>query len=310
VSILDLSSLPAPDVLEPLDFETIYDEELTSFRVFMGDGWNATLESDPVVKLLELGAYRKMQNRARVNDAAKALMLPYAQRADLDQLAARVNLKRLVIQKADTSTVPPAPEILEEDDALRERVQLAFEGLTTAGPRNSYILHARNTSALVADASAESPSPATVVVTVLHLNGTGEADDALLAELKAHLSDENLRPLGDRLIVQSAEVLTYSIDAVLHMKGAGSENEAILAECKSRLAAWINPRRRLGIEIARSAVDAQLHISGVRRVELVDWQDIVPTRAQAAYCNGFNVQLGTTNEQPAAAKQHPAGTRP
>lgn len=299
MSTVDLSSLPAPDVLEWLDFEDIYEEELSSFRIFMADRWDATLESDPVVKLLELGAYRKMQNRGRVNDAAKALMLPYAQRADLDQLAARVNLQRLVIQKADVSTVPPALEILEEDDALRERIQMVFEGLTTAGPRNSYILHARNTSALVADASAESPSPATVVVTVLHLNGTGEADDALLAEVHEHLSDENLRPLGDRLIVQSAEVLKYRIDAVLHMKGAGSENEAILAECISRITAWINPRRRLGVEIARSAVDAQLHISGVRRVELLDWKDLVPTKAQAAYCSGFNVRLGDSHEQPA-----------
>ena len=29
------------------------------------DNWNAALESDPVVKLLELGAYRRLQTRAR-----------------------------------------------------------------------------------------------------------------------------------------------------------------------------------------------------------------------------------------------------
>ena len=68
--------------------------------------------------------------------------------------------------------------------------------------------------------------------------------------------------------------------------------EATLAECRRRLAAWINPRRRLGIEVSRSAIDAQLHIAGVSRVELLGWQDISPTKAQAAWCDDFTVTLG------------------
>lgn len=126
-----------------------------------------------MVKLLELAAYRDLQLRARVNDAAKALLLAHAQGSDLDQLAANVKLKRLVIRPADPQALPPTPEVKETDDALRERIQLAYEGLTTAGPRNSYILHARNASALVADAAAQSPSPACVTVTVLGLEGDG-----------------------------------------------------------------------------------------------------------------------------------------
>jgi phage-related baseplate assembly protein len=292
MSALDLSTLPAPEVLESLDFEDIYQDSLEVFRESMGDNWTAPLESDPVVKLIEVGAYNKLGNRARVNDGAKALLLAYAQGDDLVQLAANVNLKRLVVQAADNTVFPAIPEVLEEYDALRERIQLVYEGLTTAGPRNSYILHARNASGLVADATAESPSPATVVVTVLSLEGMGEASQALLDVVATHLSDDDIRPLGDRLIVQSAEILPYSITAILHMTGNGSENETILAEARKRIKAWINPRRRLAVEVPRSAVDAQLHISGVRRVELVGWQDITPTKAQAAYCTGFSVELG------------------
>lgn len=259
----------------------------------MGDNWSALLESDPVTKLLELGAYRRLQNRARVNDAAKSLMLAYAQKADLDQLAANVNLKRLEIQAADPVAVPPTAAVMEEDDALRERVQLAYEGLTTAGPRNSYILHARNASGQVADATAESPTPAVVVVTVLALEGSGVASADLLETVRLNLSDEDVRPLGDRLIVQSAEILPFRINAVIHMVGSGPETEATLAECKNRLGAWINPRRRLGLEVARSGIDAQLHISGVSRVDLQGWADIRPTKAQAAWCEAFTVTRGS-----------------
>lgn len=292
MSTIDLSALPAPQVLESLDFEELYQGELTTFREYMGDNWTALLESDPVTKLLELGAYRRMQNRARVNDGAKALMLAYATGADLEQLAANVGLKRLVIQAEDLVAVPPVPAVMEEYDALRERIQLVYEGLTTAGPRNSYILHARNASGLVADATAESPAPAEVVVTVLSLEGEGTASAELLAQVDAYLSDDDRRPVADRLTVQSAEILPYRIDAVVYLTGTGPENEAILAECNARLEAWKNPRRRLGVEVARSAIDAQLHLSGVARVEIPGWEDIRPTKAQAAWCSGFTVTRG------------------
>ncbi|SEQ32121.1 MULTISPECIES: baseplate J/gp47 family protein [unclassified Pseudomonas] len=293
MSMLDLSALPAPQVLETLDFEALYQGKLATFRRYMGDNWTANLESDPVTKQLELSAYGDMLLRARVNDAAKALLLAHAQGTDLDQLAANVNLQRLVIQAGDLQAVPPVAQVKEADDALRERVQLAYEGLTTAGPRNSYILHARNASARVADAEAESPSPACVTVTVLSLEGDGAAAPELLATVAAALNDEDVRPLGDRVTVNSAQILPYRIDAVLHMKGPGPESDAALAEAERKLAAWVNLRRRLGIEVARSAVDAQLHVAGVARVELRGWQDIVPSKAQAAYCTGYSVTLGS-----------------
>lgn len=292
MSIVDLSVLPAPQVLEDLDFEEVFQDDLAAFRLHMGDNWDALLESDPVTKLLEVGAYRKLGNRARVNDAAKALLLAFAKGTDLDHLAANVRLKRLVVQAEDLVSVPPVAEVLEEDDALRERVQLVYEGLTTAGPRNSYILHARNASGLVADATAESPAPAVVDVTVLSLDGNGVASAELLAEVAAHLNDDDVRPVADRVNVRSAEVIPYRIDAVLYLAGNGPETEATLAECQRRLQAWINPRRRLGVEVSRSAIDAQLHISGVGRVELTGWVDIRPSKAQAAWCNGFKLTRG------------------
>lgn len=293
MSVLDLSALPAPDVLEPLDFEDTFEEGLTVFRSHMGDNWTANLESDPVVMLLETAAYQKVGNRARVNDGAKALLLAYATGSDLDQLGANVNLPRLVIQAEDLTAVPPVPKVMEEHDAYRERIQLAYEGLTTAGPRNSYILHTRNASALVADATAESPQPCHVTVTVLSSEGDGRgvASPALLDVVRLALDDEDTRPLGDRVTVQSAEIIDYRIDAILHMSGAGPETDASLAEAKRRLAAWINPRKRLGVEVARSAVDAQLHIAGVSRVELIGWVDLAPTEAQAAFCTGYSVTM-------------------
>ena len=292
MSMIDLTALPAPQVLENLDFEEQYQADLSVFREYMGEDWTAPLESDPVTKLLEVGAYRKLTTRSRINDAAKSLLLAYAQGSDLDHLAANVNLRRLVVRAADLDAVPPVPVLMETDEALRERVQLVYEGLTTAGPRNSYILHARNASGRVADATAESPSPAVVEVTVLSLEGNGSASADLLADVAAYLNDDDIRPVADRVRVQSAEILTYTINAVVYLSGNGPEGEAVLSACRQRLNDWVNPRRRLGVEVARSGVDAQLHINGVSRVELVGWTDLRPTKAQAAWCSDVMVTRG------------------
>ena len=137
--IIDLSQLPEPEVIENLDFETIYQELLGDFREAMAGEWTAEVESDPVLKLLQLAAYRELLLRARINDAARAVMLAYASGADLDQIGAGFNVQRLLIRPAQPEAVPPVEAQYESDKSLRNRIQLAFEQLSVAGPRNAYI---------------------------------------------------------------------------------------------------------------------------------------------------------------------------
>jgi len=295
---IDLSQLPAPSVVEPLDFESLLQARKERLVSLWPAAEQATLrarlalESEPLAKLLEENTYRELLLRQRVNEAALGIMLAKARGSDLEQIAAGVNLTRLVVSSANPDAVPPTAAVLETDDALRERVQMAWEGLSVAGPRNAYILHARNASGQVADASATSPSPAVVTVTVQSLDGDGSASAELLATVSQALNDEDVRPVGDRLIVQSAQILRYQVKAVLHLANTGAESEVILATARQQLAAYVNQRRRLGVRVSRSGIDAALHVAGVAWVELQDWQDLTPTEAQAAYCSASSVTLG------------------
>lgn len=294
---IDLAQLPSPDVVEQIDYETILAER----KAYAVSLWpveqqaevaaTLALESEPLTKLIQENAYRETLLRQRVNEAALATLLATAQGNDLDQLAANVNVTRLQVTPADNSTIPPTPAVMESDDSLRERAQLAWEGLSTAGPRNSYVLHARSADGRVADATAESPSPAVVVVTIQALQGDGAADQALLDTVAAYLSDEDRRPVGDRLTVQTAEILQYSVTATLHLATPGPEAEPIRAAAEARLVAYVNQRRRLGVEVSASAIHAALHVEGVRRVELTGWADITPTTSQAAYCTAYSVTV-------------------
>lgn len=296
---IDLSQLPAPDVVQQIDFEQILAER----KAYAISLWPAdeqaeiagrlALESEPITKLLEENAYREMVWRQRVNEASLASMLAYAKGSDLDQIAGNFNVQRLVIQVANLSAIPPVPLVMESDDALRERAQMAFEGLSTAGPRNAYIFHARSAAGQVADASAESPTPAVAVVTIQSTEANGLASAALLDQVREYLNDLDRRPVGDRLIVQSALPLAFQIKATLFLQSQGPEAEPILAAAEQKIWAYVNQRRRLGMQVSESAVHAALHVEGVRKVVLQNWADINATTAQAPYCTDIDLLLGT-----------------
>lgn len=187
MAIVDLNQLAAPDVVEVLDYETILAErKATLVSLYPEEQQEAvartlTLESEPIVKLLEENAYREVIWRQRVNEAARAVMLAYAEDADLDQIGGNYNVERLVITPADDTTFPPTPAVMESNTDYRLRIQQAFEGLSTAGSTGAYQFHGRSADGRVADISVISPEPACVTVSVLSRENNGVASDELLA---------------------------------------------------------------------------------------------------------------------------------
>ncbi|MCY9815050.1 baseplate J/gp47 family protein [Aeromonas caviae] len=296
MSTITLSQLPQPDVIEVLDFEAILAERKAYFiGLYPADQQAAIaatleLESEPVTKLLQENAYRELILRSRINNAAVANMLAWAKGDDLDNLVANWNVQRLTIQPGDDTATPPVPEVKEDDEALILRALMAWDGLSVAGPTGAYEYFALSADGKVADAKGSSPAPAEALVTILSTEGNGSADAALIAKVTQALSQEDRRPVADRLTVQSAGIINYTITAKLHIDSQGAEVDVILQAAREQLAAFINPRRRIGVEVPRSAIDAALHVQGVRKVDLIGWADIAPSPTQAAYCTGFTVE--------------------
>ncbi|MGP3141541.1 baseplate assembly protein [Serratia nevei] len=302
MATIDLSQLPAPNVVEQLDYETLFAErKATLISLYPADQQEAVartlaLESEPIVKLLQENAYREVLLRQRVNDAAKAVMLAHATGEDLDQLGANFNTPRLVIAPADESAIPPTPAVMEADEDYRLRLQDAFEGMSTAGSAGSYRFHARSADGRVADVTAISPSPANVTVTVLSRDGDGTASPELLQVVSAALNDEDVRPVADRVIVQSAKIAPYVIEAVLYLY-PGPEVAPILTAAKQRLQNYVLTMRRLGRSIRRSGIIAALTVEGVERVEVAQpASDIVLDKTQAGYCTGVNITPGRADD--------------
>ncbi|EOI5914275.1 baseplate assembly protein [Enterobacter hormaechei] len=302
MAIVDLNQLAAPDVVEELDFETILTErKATLVSLYPEDQQDAvartlTLESEPMVKLLQENAYREVIWRQRVNESARAVMLAYAAGHDLDNVGANYNVERLVISPADETTLPPTPAVMESDTDYRLRIQQAFEGMSVAGSTGAYQFHGRSADGRVADISVISPEPACVTVSVLSRENNGAASDELLAVVRAALNDEDVRPVADRVTVQSAEIVDYTIDAALYLY-PGPESEPVLSAAKAKLQTYISAQHRLGRDIRKSAIYAALHVEGVQRVELAaPVADIVLDDTQASHCTAYSVKIGGNDE--------------
>lgn len=302
MAVIDLSQLPAPEIVDIPDFESLLAERMAAFvALYPAEERQAVrrtlaLESEPVTKLLQESTYRELLLRQRINEAAQAVMVAYALGSDLDQLAANYNVTRLKVTPADSDAVPPVAAVMESDEALRLRVPSAFEGLSVAGPTAAYEFHARSADGRVADASAISPAPAEVVLTVLSREGDGTAEDDLLAVVEQALNSETVRPVADRLTVRSAEIIPYSVDATLFLY-PGPESEPVMAAAKASLQKYIARQMRLGRDIRCSAIYAALHVEGVQRVELASpLADVVLNKTQAASCTTWRVIAGGTDE--------------
>ncbi len=288
---LDLSLLPAPAIVETLDYEAIL-AEMTAALIALAPELEAALavESDPLIKLLQVCAYREMLLRARVNDGGRAVMLAYATGSDLDNLAALFGVARLTLQAGDTAAIPPVAPVLESDADLRRRAQLSLEGFSTAGPRGAYLFHALQ-DARVKDASVVSPSPGVVMVSVLARTGDGTSDAPLLGAVTALLNDEDVRPLCDSVIVQSAAILTYTVTAQITVDD-GPDPSLVLADAQDRLTRYLAASHGLGSAVRLSGIYAALHTAGVSQVTLTSpLADIVTTTSQAPWCSAQNVTV-------------------
>ena len=297
MAVIDLSQLPAPEVIEVPDFETLLAERKEALIALYPTEEQAAvrrvlaLESDPMVKTLQESTYREILLRQRINEAAQAVMVAYALGSDLDQLAANHNVQRLTVTPADPDAVPPVDAVMETDDALRVRVPEAFEGLSVAGPTAAYEFHAKSADGRVQDVSATSPSPASVVITVLSREGNGEAAEDLLATVNTALNAETVRPVADRVTVQGAAIHDYSVKAKLHLFDGVAAGPCLEA-ANAQLTAYLTEQKKLGRSVRRESYGAVLRVPGVDWVEMIEPSaDIILDRTAAGNCTGTDISV-------------------
>jgi phage-related baseplate assembly protein len=251
---IDLSGLAPPGIVETLDFEAIVtamrNDLVQRFPPIAGV---IDLESEPARKLIEAFAYRELQLRARVNDAARAVMLASSYGGNLDHLGALFATARLAG---------------EPDERFRRRIQLAPEAFSVAGPEGAYQYHALTVAPWARDVSAVSRRPGVVRVTVLKEGGEPLPTLEEREAIRCHLGNEAIRPLTDVVEVLAPAIRRTRITAKLTLY-PGPDGELVRQRALAAVAASTEKNRMLGMNLRRSQLYAALHQEGVHSVELM-----------------------------------------
>lgn len=300
---INLSGLPLPNVLEPIDFDT----ELSRIRAELSAKFSQdhpiqaalTLESEPINKVLEVLTYRYVLKISEINRKACSLMLAFAVGGDLDHIGVTYyRLERKLIQAEDKTAIPPKPAIYESDDDYRYRLALSVEAMTMAGSAGSYEFHALSASPEVHSVTVYSPSPTVVNVYLAgqidgdvleQANKTVGVSQQAVSDVYNALTADDVRPLTDLVHVQSATAKAYTIDAVVYVKN-GISPQLILAQGMTALRQYLTDNFKPNARIATSRIIGALDVIGVSRIVLNEPKgDVLTTIGEVAHCVGYNI---------------------
>lgn len=114
------------------------------------------------------------------------------------------------LAKAENLTITTGGADAEGDAEYAERIRLAPNSFSVAGPLKAYIYHTYSVSAAIVDVSVTSPNPGEVKVYPL-LKGGQLPSVEVIQQIADYLSDDDIRPLTDDVAVLSPTPKEYAI---------------------------------------------------------------------------------------------------
>lgn len=273
---IDLDSLPAVEYVAQHSHDRITADTLAWIK----QNYDITLTGaeSPDHRIVRACNYREMLLRREYNRACLNLTLQHATGEHLDHIG--VTYHRTTRNKN------------EKDEAYRQRIALAPEARSVAGPPGSYVWHAKAVDPVIRDVSAQELALGKVGLYVLTDNGTLSAP--LKRRIEAVVMDQSVdrpqavRPMAIRVSVMACEMLDYAITATLKI-AQGVEEATAIKQARAAARAYTDRRMRIGGRVVRSMLDHVMHVAGVTEVTLAGWQDVAATLTQAPRCKALNI---------------------
>lgn len=289
---IDLSRLPPPQAIEPLDYETLFSAFRARFLAF----WESArerdpslpeydvgmLETDPVVIVGQAWSYLRLLDRARVNDAIKAVLAPLARGSDLDAVVARQNIVRL-----ETS-----PGVAETDAQLLNRYLLSFDKAS-----------AGSASRLLYDAYTAWPAMLSAAVNGWAVHGRRGEIDVVIAGADGITTPENIavvrnavtgdsaKPEAIGVSVLAAERLEYTVSQIIRVP-VGPDAELVRLEAESRVRAATQDRAMISATVQRDLIAGAAYGVSVIGVEHISpAADVVASPYQIPVCVALNIAV-------------------
>lgn len=197
------------------------------------------------------------------------------------------------VSGAQNTTITMGGADAESDPDFADRIRLAPNSFSVAGPEKAYVYHAKSVSPAIIDVKVDSPTPGEVDVYVLLTDGTLPTEDTL-EQIEEHLSDENIRPLTDYVVVKAPTASNYEIE--LHY-WINQEDSSKAAQIQADVEAAVEQYRlwqqtKIGRDITPGKLLQLVFAAGASRVDNsklkpATWKKL--EAMQVAQCTKVNV---------------------
>ncbi|MEZ5782069.1 MAG: baseplate J/gp47 family protein [Rhizobiaceae bacterium] len=292
---LDLSRL---DLAPLLDLN--YEEWLQARMARYVEIWNGKRAIDPTLPELdparleastrqiiqEEAADADIKIIAMINDAAKALRLAQANGDDLEHLTATYHgTQRAVLVAAGANT----PAVMESDDELRRRAQLAPEALAELGlTAGGYIYFVRTAfAAEIKDVRPIRLGGGAVELRLLGRTAGGTVPDPVLAKVITAFQPEGMTQSTDVLSVFSADIVEL-VPAIRIVIPRGPDPDAVKAAVRKSLLAYRDDIHRIGASVYLETLAAAAKVGPViRPIVIHPTAPVVGTPRTAPWLSDF-----------------------
>lgn len=183
----------------------------------------------------------------------------------------------------------------EDDDSLTRRIYLSPSVYSCAGPRDAYEYYAREWRGDVADVRTESPQPNQVDIyfTIQDEDGVRLPNATELAEMKAYMSGDTMRPMCDQVNCKAPDEVEYAIAFTYWI---GSSDQKSVSEIQGKVNAAVEEfqtwQRKLGRDINPTELIARLREAGAKRVKVTAPADETVEKHELPRCTGAAATYG------------------
>ena len=181
---------------------------------------------------------------------------------------------------------------IEADESFTRRIYLAPYSWSAAGPIGAYEWWARQSRADIADVVAWSPEPMHVQI-VFTVGDNALPDEGDCAQMEQYLSDETIRPTGDRVEAVAPEETAYNIALSYYINRADSAKAGSIQQAvTAAIADYVAWQRKIGRDIIPSELIHRIMEAGARRVALMEPAYTIVGATQIAKCAAQTITYG------------------
>lgn len=197
------------------------------------------------------------------------------------------------ISKVENTEKSAGGTEVETDQNMAERVCLAPSSYSTAGPDDAYEYWVKESNPAIGDVKITSPSPGTVDIRFVMVDGT-VPDDTVIAAVTAAVNQRGKRPLTDNVQVRHPEIEEYSIDVTYYINASDSNAAtAIQAQAETAVENYkLWQASKVGRDINPDELIASLNDAGAKRAVVRSPAFRVIGETAKAQCTGVKIVYG------------------